>query len=167
MCPSFKALKDEKHSTRGRANLLRSALTGDLPGGLADPALAEALDLCLGCKACKSECPTSVDMTKLKAEAYAQKYRTQTPPLNARVFAAIDRLSALASPLAPLANFALSFAPTRWLFQPPAGYAPGPRLPNLPAPDLHSRFRAGQRVADVQTSPIASGPLPRHLHRIQ
>ncbi|NOX63242.1 MAG: FAD-binding protein, partial [Chloroflexi bacterium] len=115
MCPSFQALRDEKHSTRGRANLLRAALSGQLPGGLADPALFEALELCLGCKACKSECPSSVDMTKLKTEAYAQKYRTEKPPLAARVFANIDRLSALAARVAPLANLTLRLPPTRWL----------------------------------------------------
>ena len=114
MCPSFQALRQEKHSTRGRATLLRSALTGQLPGGLSDPDLLEALDLCLGCKACKSECPSSVDMTRLKAEVYAQHYQTHRPPLNAVAFGNIDRLSALAAPIAPLANLSLRFSPTRW-----------------------------------------------------
>ncbi len=115
MCPSYQALGDEKHSTRGRANLLRSALTGDLPHDLTNPDLLAALELCLGCKACKSECPSRVDMTKLKAEALAQSYLQQPPPLAKRLFAHIARLSALAVPLAPLVNGSLHFAPTRSL----------------------------------------------------
>lgn len=68
MCPSYRATRDEEHSTRGRANALRLALTGRIPGGLANPDLQDALDLCLSCKACKSECPSNVDLAKLKAE---------------------------------------------------------------------------------------------------
>ena len=81
MCPSFQAVRQEMHSTRGRANLLRAALSGHLEGGLDSPALTEALDLCLGCKACKTECPSNVDMTRLKAETYAYKYDSHRPPL--------------------------------------------------------------------------------------
>lgn len=115
MCPSFQALGDEQHSTRGRANLLRAALQGRLAGDFGNPALLEALDLCLGCKACKSECPSSVDMTKLKAEALAQHYRTHAPPLNKRLFGHIAQLSALVAPVAPVVNFSLRFGPTRGL----------------------------------------------------
>ncbi|MDH5400156.1 MAG: 4Fe-4S dicluster domain-containing protein, partial [Cyclobacteriaceae bacterium] len=69
MCPSFKALGDEEHSTRGRANLLRLAMSGQLgKEGLTNPRLIEALSLCLSCKACKSECPSNVDMARLKSE---------------------------------------------------------------------------------------------------
>ena len=131
MCPSFMALRDERHTTRGRANLLREALTGRLPGGLADPALLEALDTCLGCKACKSECPTVVDMTRLKAEAYAQLYRTRRPPLAAWVFGHIDRVAALAAPLAPLVNAFLGFAPTRLLLAYLLDVHPARRFPRF------------------------------------
>lgn len=69
MCPSFKATRDEEHSTRGRANALRLAMSGQLdPAGLASERLHQTLDLCLSCKACKSECPSNVDMAKLKSE---------------------------------------------------------------------------------------------------
>jgi FAD/FMN-containing dehydrogenase/Fe-S oxidoreductase len=69
MCPSFKATRDEEHSTRGRANALRLAMSGQLDkDGLASKRLHEVLDLCLSCKACKSECPSNVDMAKLKSE---------------------------------------------------------------------------------------------------
>lgn len=75
MCPSYMATGDETHTTRARANALRMALSNrGLIAGLDDPALDEVMDLCLGCKACKSECPTGVDMAKLKAEYLAHKH---------------------------------------------------------------------------------------------
>ncbi len=141
MCPSFMALRDEKHSTRGRANLLRAALTGDLPAGFLDPDLAEALDLCLGCKACKTECPSSVDMTRLKAEAYAQKYHRQRPPVAARVFGNIDRLSALAAPASPLVNPLLHTAPGRWLLARTLDLHPDRSLPSFQRRTFSRRWR--------------------------
>ena len=72
MCPSYMATRDEKHSTRGRARLLFEALTGDLlEGGFVDLAVKEALDLCLSCKGCLSECPAAVDMAAYRAEFFA------------------------------------------------------------------------------------------------
>lgn len=75
MCPSFKATRDEEHSTRGRANAMRMAMSGQLDkDGLASERLHEVLDLCLSCKACKSECPSNVDMAKLKSEVSQMYY---------------------------------------------------------------------------------------------
>ena len=74
MCPSYLATRDEKDSTRGRSRVLQEAIDGALVGGLADPAVAEALDLCLACKGCASDCPTGVDMATYKAEALHQKH---------------------------------------------------------------------------------------------
>ncbi len=85
MCPSYQATGDERHATRGRAVLLRAALEGRLPGALADEELHEALELCLGCKACKSECPAQVDMARLKVEALAHRHRIHGVPLDARL----------------------------------------------------------------------------------
>jgi len=85
MCPSFQALGDERHSTRGRAAILRAALEGNLPAGLADDGLHEALELCLGCKACASECPAQVDMARLKVEALAHRHRARGVPLASRL----------------------------------------------------------------------------------
>src|SRR5690606_24130965 len=80
MCPSFKATRDEEHSTRGRANALRLAMSGQLDDdGLASERLRKAMDLCLSCKACKAECPSNVDMAKLKSEVsqlYYDKHGT-------------------------------------------------------------------------------------------
>ncbi|MFC2115615.1 FAD-binding and (Fe-S)-binding domain-containing protein [Bacteroidota bacterium] len=75
MCPSYRATRDEEHSTRGRANALRLAMTGQMgTDGMRDPALFEIMDLCLSCKGCKSECPSNVDLAKLKGE-FLLKYR--------------------------------------------------------------------------------------------
>ncbi len=75
MCPSFKATRDEEHSTRGRANALRMAMSGQLDKlGLASPRLHQVLDLCLSCKACKSECPSNVDMAKMKSDVLQLYY---------------------------------------------------------------------------------------------
>src|SRR5262249_22143899 len=93
MCPSFQATRDERDSTRGRANALRLAITGGLgDGGLTDPALHEVLDLCLECKACKAECPTNVDMARLKAEFLHLYHREHGLPLRNRVFGHVAAL---------------------------------------------------------------------------
>jgi FAD/FMN-containing dehydrogenase/Fe-S oxidoreductase len=87
MCPSYQATREEQHSTRGRANALRLALTGQLDfGGLTDPALKDTLDLCLECKACKAECPTNVDMARLKAEFLHHYYRKHGLPWRNWIF---------------------------------------------------------------------------------
>jgi len=103
MCPSFQALHDERHSTRGRAVLLRAALEGRLPDGLADEGLHEALELCLGCKGCAAECPAQVDMARLKVEALAHRHRTHRPGLIVRALADTHRLLAVGSRVPRLA----------------------------------------------------------------
>jgi len=145
MCPSFQATRDEEFSTRGRANLLRAALSGELPGGLDNPDLHEALDLCLGCKACKSECPSSVDMTKLKTEAYAQKYKTSRPPLHAWVFGHIHELSRWGSAFAPLSNWLLDFGPTRRVVQKALHIHPDRSFPPFQRKTFTARFRDHRR----------------------
>ena len=107
MCPSFMATREEEHSTRGRANLLRAALSGQLPeGSIASHRLYQALDLCLECKACKAECDSGVDMAKLKYQFLAQYHQVNGLPLRNRVFAHINWVNRLGSRLAPLSNWA-------------------------------------------------------------
>ena len=90
MCPSYMATRNEADSTRGRANALRMAINGQLgPDGLANPSLKPVLDLCLECKACKSECPTGVDMARMKAEFLYQFHRDHPRPRHDRHFAGI------------------------------------------------------------------------------
>ncbi|TDI74824.1 MAG: FAD-binding oxidoreductase, partial [Bacteroidetes bacterium] len=88
MCPSFQATREEEHSTRGRANALRAAITGNVVGGLSSKRLHDTMDLCLECKACVSECPSSVDIARLKVEALAQYHDAHGTPLRSRIFGA-------------------------------------------------------------------------------
>jgi len=109
MCPSYMATLDENDTTRGRANALRNALNGNLltPNDFANDATMETLDLCLSCKACKTECPSSVDMAKIKTEFMAHYYDRHGVPLRSRLMGHIHTLSKVAAPVAPLANVML------------------------------------------------------------
>ncbi|HID85560.1 MAG TPA: FAD-binding oxidoreductase [Anaerolineales bacterium] len=102
MCPSFQATREEQYTTRGRANLLRALLTGAIPQ--AEEAAKDALDLCLACKGCKAECPSAVDMAKLKYEFLHHYYRTHRRPVRDYLFAFVDRLAPWGAALAPVAN---------------------------------------------------------------
>jgi Fe-S oxidoreductase len=105
MCPSYRATRDEKDLTRGRANTLRLALSGQLGAdGLASGAVREALDLCVSCKGCKRECPTGVDMAKMKIEFLHQWHRRHPRSLRDRAVAWLPRYAPWAAKLAPLAN---------------------------------------------------------------
>lgn len=115
MCPSFMATKEEEHSTRGRANLLRAAISGELPlHSLQDRRLYEALDLCLACKGCKGECPTGVDMAKLKFEFLHNYHRTHGVPLRDLLFGYIAGLNRRLAPFAPLVNPLLRTSLVKW-----------------------------------------------------
>ncbi len=128
MCPSFQATHEEEHSTRGRANALRAALSGRLPAAeLTSPRMYDTLDLCLECKGCKRECPSNVDLAKIKYEFLSHYYQRHGVPLRARVFANIGRLNRWGSRLAPLANFLMS---RRWVKE-LAGIDPRRELPPL------------------------------------
>lgn len=107
MCPTFMALRDEGQSTRGRANLLRSALSGAMPRDqLFGPEVSESLDLCLMCKACKSECPVKVDMAKLKTEWLAWRNLEHGTPLRARLLSRVRTWMDLGAWSPGLANLA-------------------------------------------------------------
>jgi len=103
MCPSFRATGDEAHLTRGRANTLRLALSGQL-GPQSDAQVKDALDLCVSCKGCKRECPTGVDMARMKIEFLAHYKARHGHTLRDRVVAYLPRYAPWASRLAPLAN---------------------------------------------------------------
>ncbi len=110
MCPSYMALLDERHATRGRGNALRLAISGQLTPeragpGWNDPETMETLDLCLSCKACKSECPSNVDIARLKSEYIAQGHRERGgAPLKARAFGSVREINMLGSLTPGLAN---------------------------------------------------------------
>ncbi|MBK8625651.1 MAG: 4Fe-4S dicluster domain-containing protein [Saprospiraceae bacterium] len=103
----FKGTADEDASTRGRANALRLAISGQLGfEGLTDPKVLETLDLCLSCKACKSECPSNVDMAKLKSEVLQKKYDDGNITFREKAISAnVDMVPKLAGWKAPLVNF--------------------------------------------------------------
>jgi FAD/FMN-containing dehydrogenase/Fe-S oxidoreductase len=105
MCPSFRATREELHLTRGRANTLRLALTGQLgPDAIAGDAVAEAMKLCVSCKGCRRECPTGVDMAKMKIEVLAERAARYGVALRERLVAELPRYAPLAARLPALAN---------------------------------------------------------------
>ncbi len=105
MCPSYRVTGDEVHVTRGRANTLRLALSGQLGAdAMASDDVADALKLCVSCKACRRECPTGVDMARMKIEVLAARAATQGPGLRAWLVAALPRYARLAAFAAPLSN---------------------------------------------------------------
>ncbi len=116
MCPSFMVTREEEHSTRGRANALRAAFSGTLPPEeFTSARMFEVMDLCIECKACKAECPSSVDMAKIKFEYLGQYYDKNAVPLRTRLFGDFSRWTRLSSgSLAPMANWVLGNGLVRW-----------------------------------------------------
>ena len=122
MCPSYMATREEAHSTRGRANVLRLAMSGQLgDAGLADKGVFDVLDLCLECRACKSECPVGVDMAAFKSEFLAGYWERHGTPLRTKLLGHIAELSVWGSRFAPLSNWAslparffLKRSPPKW-----------------------------------------------------
>ncbi len=105
MCPSYMATRDEKDVTRGRANSLRLALSGQLgPDALSSDAMKDTMDLCVSCKACRRECPTGVDMARMKIEFLHQWHKRRGTSLRTRLTAYLPRYAPVASSIAPLMN---------------------------------------------------------------
>ncbi|HLA42129.1 MAG TPA: FAD-linked oxidase C-terminal domain-containing protein [Aggregatilineales bacterium] len=107
MCPSFMATLDEAHATRGRANALRLAISGHIPEKLGSKDVYGIYDLCLACKACKAECPSSVDVARMKSEFLAAHYDERGIPFTARIFGNVHRLNQTGSIFPALSNFML------------------------------------------------------------
>ena len=118
MCPSYMGTLDEEHSTRGRANALRTVLSGKVPKeDFTGKRLHEIMDLCLECKACKAECPSNVDMAKLKYEFLDHYHRANGLPLRNRLFGGIARLNGIGAQFAPVANGIAGSKLNRWLME--------------------------------------------------
>ena len=128
MCPSYMATLEEEHSTRGRANALRAAISGRWEGGLTDHRIADVLALCLECKACKAECPSNVDMAKIKYEFKAHYYAKHGRPLRARLFGNVELMGKLGCAAAPLANALGNARLSKWMMK-RVGIAPARSLP--------------------------------------
>jgi FAD/FMN-containing dehydrogenase/Fe-S oxidoreductase len=154
MCPSYMVTLEEEHSTRGRAHMLFELLQGEIVrGGWQDEQVKKALDLCLACKACKSECPANVDIATYKAEFLSHFYETNSRPLFAHAFGRIDKWLQIAS-LAPRAANFLSHAPGfSHILRSALRLAPERKIPRLaPASFLQS--------ARENRGGSASRPLP-------
>ena len=150
MCPSYRITRDETHLTRGRANTLRLALTGQLgSGGLAGDDVADALKLCVSCKACRRECPTGVDMARMKIEASAARATHRGVPLRERLVAELPRYAPWAARLAPLMNLRNRTPWMRRLSERALGLAAARPLPEWhprPFRNAEARFRGGPEV---------------------
>ena len=182
MCPSYMATRDEAHSTRGRANALRLAMAGALEhgdpreGGLGDRGVYEVLDLCLECRACKTECPVGVDMARFKSEFLYDYWQRHGVPLRARLLGHIHDLSAWASRAAPLLNPCLGSAPMRALNELTLGIDRRRSLPPWAPRTLAAawrRRRAGNSAAVLFGSPTTSKTVAaldrafqRHVHQL-
>ncbi len=152
MCPSYVATRDEEHSTRGRANLLRASLSGKLPEGtMTSKRMWEAMNLCLECKGCKSECESGVDMAKLKYEFLDQYHRANGTPLRNRVFAHINRLSAWGSRMAPLSNLMAGNPVGKMVSQMMLGIHPKRKPPKFVRQTFAKWFK-GRRTGNTQAT---------------
>ena len=171
MCPSFMVTRDEEHSTRGRANLIRQALNGAFPvDELAGDRIHEALDLCVECKACKSECASGVDVAKLKYEVLTARHDAHGIPLRARLFGHIATWSKLASmtgPLVPLLNLGASLPPVRALLHATLGIhrdRPLPRFAREPFRRWWKRRPAPSNVAPRGEVVLYDDTFVRYYH---
>ena len=159
MCPSYMATREEKHSTRGRAHLLWELLQGEvLEGGWRNEDVKEALDLCLSCKACKTECPTNVDLATYKAEFLAHYYEGRTRPLYAYAFGMIDRWARLASKTPRLANALGRFPPTRAIANALLHLQPERKLPEFAHATFRARIAARGLPADLSADLSTGAP---------
>ena len=145
MCPTYRAANEEILSTRGRANALRQAMSGDL--GRADEAfdvefMNEVMDLCIGCKGCANDCPSEVDMAKMKVEVTNEYHQRHGASLRDHLFANIDSLSALGSRFAPLSNWGTKLPGARTLLEKTVGIAKDRTLPTFHSESFEDWFEA-------------------------
>ncbi|HEV2277522.1 MAG TPA: FAD-binding and (Fe-S)-binding domain-containing protein [Acidobacteriaceae bacterium] len=154
MCPSYMVTGEEKHSTRGRARLLWEMLEGRvIVTGWQSEGVREALDLCLSCKACKSECPVQVDMATYKAEFLAHYYGGRVRPPQHYAFGFMDRLAHLGSLAPGLANLPLRMPGVSWAVKAALGVAQQRRLPQLAARSFQKEW--GRVHRDERDAPSA------------
>ncbi|KIC94460.1 FAD-binding protein [Flavihumibacter solisilvae] len=147
MCPSYMATRNEKDTTRARANILREFLTrSDKANRFDHEEIKEVMDLCLSCKACKSECPSNVDMAKLKAEFLQQYYDSNGVPMRSKMIANFSLSARLGSMAPSLYNFAMTNKTVSKWIKSFAGFAAERSMPTLYKTTLHNWFR--NRKAD-------------------
>ncbi len=138
MCPVFRATHDEPQSTRARANVMRELLVGDIEGRFDHPEIFEVLSNCLSCKACRRECPSGVNITKLKAEYLQHHFDRCGTPLASRLIASLPTLQKVASVCPSLYNFAVSNSLTAGVIRKMVHFTPQRKLPKLAPQSLKS-----------------------------
>ncbi|WP_132060156.1 FAD-binding and (Fe-S)-binding domain-containing protein [Halorussus amylolyticus] len=166
MCPTYRAADEESTATRGRANLLRQAMSGEWEAAhaasseRAKPAetgeqfdtefMAEVMDLCIGCKGCARDCPSEVDMAKLKAEIEHEHHQQHGASFRERAFANVETLSKMGSKLAPVSNWASKVPGARFVMEKTVGIASERSLPTFHRESLTAWFedRGGPRVTE-------------------
>ncbi|WP_435157259.1 FAD-binding and (Fe-S)-binding domain-containing protein [Haladaptatus sp. DFWS20] len=162
MCPSYRGMKDEMVTTRGRANLLRAAISGEIPSEelYTDRFQEEVLDLCLGCKGCARDCPTGVDLAKLKAEVKHARHEKRSASFRDRFFAEAERVSALGSALAPISNWMTNLPGAGVLAEKTLGIAAERDLPRFTRETFAEWFESrGARISpDVATERVLLVP---------
>jgi len=149
MCPTYRASEEEIQSTRGRSNMLRGAMSGDLPDDPTDDEfVTEVMDLCVGCKGCKKDCPSGVDMAKLKAEVEHAHHEEHGIDLRTRLLGNFEKLAPLGSRLAPLSNIPGKLPGAGVLAEKVLGIAKERELPTFESESLRDWFdaRGGARV---------------------
>jgi Fe-S oxidoreductase len=154
MCPSYMATRNERDTTRARANILREVLTNSTKANPFDSdEIAPVMDLCLSCKGCKAECPSNVDVARLKAEWLQQRYDARGIPLRARLIGGFSKAMSLASVAPGLFNFVVTNPVTSHLFKRFAGFATGRSIPKLNKMPL----RRWHRLHANKNGPFANG----------
>jgi FAD/FMN-containing dehydrogenase/Fe-S oxidoreductase len=158
MCPSYMATLEEEHSTRGRARLLWEMLQGEIvQDGWKSEQVKQAMDLCLSCKACKSECPTNVDIATYRSEFLSHYYQTHSRPLQAYAFGMIDRWARLASVAPRTANFVNNVPVVRQILGSALHLAPERQIPRF-APHTFRQWARRRRVPDAAMAGRTGNP---------
>jgi Fe-S oxidoreductase len=156
MCPTYRAAEEEIQTTRGRANMLRSAMSGDLPEEelFSEEFVDEVLDLCIGCKGCSKDCPSEVDMAKLKTEIMHEVHQREGVSIRDRLFANVDTLSHLGSALAPVSNWMSRIPGARRVMERTVGIAADRSLPTFQRESFVDWFdaRGGSTVTNAEAS---------------
>ncbi len=159
MCPSYMVTLDEEHSTRGRAHMLFEMLQGEVLRGVwEDEHVKESLELCLSCKACKSECPANVDIASYKAEFLSHYYEKKWRPLEAYAFALIEHWARFGSLIPGVVNLLSQVAGSRRLLQKILGLAPQRQLPQLASMSFRQWVRRHRRSIFEKNGNVVAEP---------
>ena len=161
MCPSFRVIRDEEHSTRGRAHLLWEMTKGEvIRERWRDPHVKSCLDLCLACKGCKSDCPVGVDLATYKAEFLSHYYHRRRRPLNHYVFGQIDRWARLVAVSPLVANFFTQTPGLRDIAKAVVGISPYRQVPSFARQNFRSWFKRNRarQSADSKKLPVILWP---------